>query len=1473
MHDNPKRPILSASLLCATLASALFGSPNMAAAAPKVATPIRQAAAVPIAVIDPPAIEVLTESEVVLDGSASNIPGTANLPNLQFEWTQVGGPPVQISSRTAASITVRAPAEETVLSYTLTVSDVATGAPSIPVIGVITVSKRLSDFGDAPDSDNNHWGVPNTAYTSTGVLGHYPTVWDGTPAGSGAGPNHRRPNVVWLGRQVTFPEKDADLMPDPDGTSNILQGGVDLSNMDKADDGWVNPGTVSFVDCRPNTLQVRITRSLLALPSTQQLFLNVWFDGNRDGDWADVRECPQTADGLPPGLAREWIVPNYVVVPPGPGGSIVINVPTQRVPNGLPASAAWVRFTLSEVRLNPADAIPDDGRGPNPPGMYQLGETEDYLFPGIDQPTGQPGKIEISKTVVTSGPIAVGSLMTYIVELEHVGGTAPNTAIMTDILPAQVQLAAPPFVVVITPTAIPAVANFTAPYIGAPSGRVNWAGSMSPGSKIAVNIPVRVRECAPNGIRNNAIVKHETGVADASVLTGMQCDPKVPPTITVTKRLIQDGPIDPTGGLGGQSVGFELMVNSSPTPNTYTVVVSDDLPLGLIAVSAIANRGIVAIVNAGQTVVWTGPVGGSLPPAIIKIWTKPNEQAVACDKSLINIAHWALIDGVLSTAGTAAQLGRVLSHGESNPVTVIFPCPDLGDAPDSTNHFSATMSAYPATPARYPTVFDSPAGAPKGPKHANARPIHLGARVSFEPEADQGWDTDGVNNLRPPADLKDMDKFDDGLVSPPIFSDCKATEMKVAVYVAPGVPSTTVMYLNSWIDSNRDGDWEDVRECPQAGTTLLPVAREHYVIDFPVAVGTMAPGVNIIAVPTGLVAWPSALVDKPAWMRLTLSEQKSNKTLATLCAGNTPCFGDGRGYNDPFRLGETEDLIYRKEIINPNPNNPIPSDVSVVKRGVIRPEVMRSAISIDEPGVHLTDKAWQIDWVIEVDGADDSTTIVDTQDGKTLDLNKARIVSPRDPASGLPTGKRLYMITHTLPITTPPGTVITNTVVVSKPTDINPDNNTSVATVTVPLPNPVIVSPQPGTTCTDTLTVTVRAIPGALVKVYAGKPEDDPTSYALKGSATADGNGVAAIPITAGAEPLIGIYATATSNSMTSGQSNLVVVAIDTTLGWDPLSLTFEDAAGHKIRPVDPQGRTDATGWFIRLAPNTTYTVSVHICCSDPNASVEITVPGVGVVVLTDPDGDHIFSATFTTGDRASTANNNSFRLCVTCNLVKVCTDGTILIDPYGVVYDASVGISALLAGAQVACYVQTDASTSSYSLWPAASFDNQINPQTTGADGYFSFFTPNGTFQLVVNKSGYQPYRSAEIVVAGTPVRYDVGLTPVMTTPVKHTITVDENGFTPSSITVLPGDTVEWVNTDTSLHRTQTTIAASRSAASFNAFTNWDSGALATGEGYRYTFNTKGSYFYYDPQNPNNTATITVDTPSYKTMMPVLMR
>src|SRR5689334_18847464 len=92
---------------------------------------------------------------------------------------------------------------------------------------------------------------------------------------------------------------------------------------------------------------------------------------------------------------------------------------------------------------------------------------------------------------------------------------------------------------------------------------------------------------------------------------------------------------------------------------------------------------------------------------------------------------------------------------------------DLGDAPDSTNHFGVGMAAYPAVLARYPTVFDPATGAPSGPLHINpAGNGWLGAAVSREADADLLPDADGVTNIDPPTNTANRDRFDDGV--PPV---------------------------------------------------------------------------------------------------------------------------------------------------------------------------------------------------------------------------------------------------------------------------------------------------------------------------------------------------------------------------------------------------------------------------------------------------------------------------------------------------------------------------------------------------------------------------------------------------------------------------------------------------------------------------------------------------------------------------------
>lgn len=226
---------------------------------------------------------------------------------------------------------------------------------------------------------------------------------------------------------------------------------------------------------------------------------------------------------------------------------------------------------------------------------------------------------------------------------------------------------------------------------------------------------------------------------------------------------------------------------------------------------------------------------------------------------------------------------------------------DLGDAPDSTNHFGVAMLAYAGVPARYPTVFDVATGAPEGPVHANPTLNGwLGAGVSSETDADVLPDADGLRNIDPPTNTSNQDRFDDGvLTTSPLITlpACGATQFR---YVVTGAAAVLVPtnYVNVWIDYNRDGDWEDRFTCTDPSGAVLTVLEwsvRNQVV-------TVVPGSVVWSTPVFPAFHASASPDH--WMRINIAEQK---------AVNNPVTGlaDGRGQPNTYRYGETEDYVLR----------------------------------------------------------------------------------------------------------------------------------------------------------------------------------------------------------------------------------------------------------------------------------------------------------------------------------------------------------------------------------------------------------------------------------------------------------------------------------------------------------------------------------------------------------------------------------
>jgi hypothetical protein len=245
--------------------------------------------------------------------------------------------------------------------------------------GVITITcegmvQDKSDLGDAPDSTNNY-SRQMTAYPKggpTGTQARYPTVFSSSGFGP-YGPKHLNAEIVaYLGEAITH-ETEADSGFDEDGINNIVPLQNNPDN-DKKDDGVIFP--VNMPICSWTTFDYLVN---VVTPDTD-LWVNVWCDWNRDGDWDD----DTTTD---PSLAcsgrfvTEWAVQNQYLFGL-PVGVHQITTPafvswhTKNNPEPI-----WMRITLSEQPWkggsNPGQ-IGNGGSGPQ--AGYLIGETEDYYF-------------------------------------------------------------------------------------------------------------------------------------------------------------------------------------------------------------------------------------------------------------------------------------------------------------------------------------------------------------------------------------------------------------------------------------------------------------------------------------------------------------------------------------------------------------------------------------------------------------------------------------------------------------------------------------------------------------------------------------------------------------------------------------------------------------------------------------------------------------------------------------------------------------------------------------------------------------------------------------------------------------------------------------------------------------------------------------------------------------------------------------
>jgi hypothetical protein len=246
-----------------------------------------------------------------------------------------------------------------------------------------------NELGDAPDSTNNS-GLAMTAYPAAGTVANYPTVYfTGSPP---FGPIHLQPQAVaYLGQNVTL-ENEADIGPDQDGINNINPA-TNTPDQDLADDGVLNM-PISLPKCSSQTIfnyQINVVNPNI------DLYVNVWFDWNRDGDWDDTLSC---GGGM---NAPEWAVQNQSF-PAGflpVGLNTVTSLPFVPWHSTLTKQKIWMRITLSEQPW-----VSTGSGGSGPAAGYYFGETEDYFF-APDPNCLYVGKV-FNKTLCT--PPLVGNI-------------------------------------------------------------------------------------------------------------------------------------------------------------------------------------------------------------------------------------------------------------------------------------------------------------------------------------------------------------------------------------------------------------------------------------------------------------------------------------------------------------------------------------------------------------------------------------------------------------------------------------------------------------------------------------------------------------------------------------------------------------------------------------------------------------------------------------------------------------------------------------------------------------------------------------------------------------------------------------------------------------------------------------------------------------------------------------------------------
>lgn len=301
-----------------------------------------------------------------------------------------------------------------------------------------------------------------------------------------------------------------------------------------------------------------------------------------------------------------------------------------------------------------------------------------------------------------------------------------------------------------------------------------------------------------------------------------------------------------------------------------------------------------------------------------------------------------------------------------------------------------------------------------------------------------------------------------------------------------------------------------------------------------------------------------------------------------------------------------------------------------------------------------------------------------------------------------------------------------------------------------------VIDPVSGTTNDVTPVLSGISPAEADIEIYEGTTllatgsADDTGAFAIELPNPLSYAGLARSP--SGIEHPIHARAIVEGNPMPD--SNMVYLTVDPSLIVDPVHVLVT------ARGVTQHLRDDAgyanLGGRIWLRTGDSLGLSVPISCTNV-ISADLYVGGLYAADMAD-SGDDVWVGSLMAPASGTFAISTKINCAGVVQSIDLFTG---LIDPDGYVYDASVGTAQRIAGAEVTCYELVDEVNDIWQVWNGAIW-GQENPQFTGADGYYSFFTLPGTYQVQVHADDYAYYVSPALVVVDEPVHHNVPLGPV---------------------------------------------------------------------------------------------------------------